>query len=65
MTTKQKGVMIVGMDIPKGCFACRFCIKDGSFGYVYSALNYDQRAEVDFNENKESRPFWCPLQEVQ
>ena len=65
MENKPKGVMIKCMEMPKGCSHCRFRIKDGSFGYVCSAQDYDQRAEVDFNENKESRPFWCPLQEVQ
>lgn len=64
MTTKQKGVMIKGMEMPKGCFACRFRIKEDWVGWGCSALDLEQRDEVDFDESKESRPFWCPLQEV-
>lgn len=66
MTTKPKGVMIKGMEMPKNCCEC-FCCD------VRIGLNNEDKWEVYFarckvkikNATRTKRPSWCPLQEVQ
>lgn len=65
MTTKPKGVMIVGMDMPKKCCEC-FCCN------IRYAMDKEHNWVVDFAEcnilkrtaTRTKRPSWCPLQEV-
>lgn len=65
MTTKPKGVMIKGMDMPERCFDCPAC---------YATMSLCRKGIWELKENickvknktaaKTKRPWWCPLQEV-
>lgn len=66
MTTKPKGVMIKGMDMPECCKKCPFktignaMLKDFPV-CMFMGLSisfYEERAKLN------NRPSWCPLQEV-
>ena len=66
MTTKPKGVMIVGMDMPENCKKCPniritgTVLEDIPFCKVTGLV-------ITFSEERaklNNRPSWCPLQEV-
>lgn len=65
MTTKPKGVMIKGMEMPKTCMDC-CCLQITFHVDVYKDVgkthffckNTSKRAM------KTKRPSWCPLQEI-
>ena len=64
MTTKPKGVMIVGMEMPKNCHECGFrrCFLYDFF--CGAVLLEDNKGRVVIKDLYK-RPSWCPLQEVQ
>lgn len=63
MTTKPKGVMIKGMEMPRTCIDCPcaraaiVCHKDKNY-IDFICQNTSKRAY------KTKRPSWCPLQDV-
>ena len=66
MTTKQKGVMIKGMKMPKNCKKCPniritgTVLEDIPFCKVTGLV-------ITFSEERaklNNRPSWCPLKEV-
>lgn len=61
MTTKPKGVMIVGMDMPKKCGLCPLLNINEFKKYICFMKQWDNLTE---DEVLIKRPSWCPLQEV-
>lgn len=66
MTTKPKGVMIKGMEIPK---SCKKCPNIRITGTVLEEIPFCKVTGlvITFSEEREklnNRPSWCPLQEV-
>lgn len=61
MTTKPKGVMIVGMEMPRNCVECplsrirEYC---GGSEVLWECIIFYKEG------TKTKRPVWCPLQEV-
>lgn len=64
MTTKPKGVMIVGMDMPKSCYECRFRRSFLCESICTAVLIEDNKGRVVIKDLYK-RPSWCPLQEGQ
>lgn len=60
MTTKLKGVMIVGMDMPKNCWHCPFSFNWGLGGNT----DYECRLAQGLHGSVNKRPLGCPLKEV-
>lgn len=65
MTTKPKGAMIKGIDMPKNCYSCS-CLQISFYVDVYK-----ENDKTEFfckitskRAIKRKRPLWCPLQEV-
>lgn len=52
MTTKPKGVMIVGMEMPDHCIGCPCCFPSGM-------CSIERKRAFRLG-----RPSWCPLHEV-
>ena len=67
MTTKPKGVMIVGMDMPDCCNKCPFKITLKAVVEDNSICMLNGFAIPFYVESSELRifPTWCPLREVQ
>lgn len=61
MTTKPKGVMIKGMEMPRNCAECPLSIV-----YEYSGgSEICWECIIFYKEGiKTKRPSWCPLEEV-
>lgn len=67
MTTKPKGVMIVGMDMPKSCRECPFLIyRDTNSLYCFLLRHFKDFNELHYNwkKNNIEKHQYCPLQEV-
>ena len=61
MTTKLKGVMIIGLKMPNRCVVCPLLRKNTVMGDYCFMENRRGLANTHvFNQ----RPSWCPLQEV-
>ena len=65
MTTKQKGVMIKGMDMPEKCFSCpcRY-VEYRYFGDIKEVGCRIRKKKINIEKSFDKRPSWCPLQEV-
>lgn len=65
MTTKPKGVMIKGMDMPKSCFSC-VCRNElfASCQKSFESCRPVGCRIMNKRGNKTNRPSWCPLQEI-
>lgn len=63
MGNKPKGVMIVGMDMPKSCYDCRFrrCFL---YTFFCGAVSLEDNKGRVVIKDVYDRPSWCPLQEV-
>lgn len=54
-------VAIKGMEMPKSCWKCNFCLnKDGYYCAISSELLADEAVDIP----DESRPSDCPLTEI-
>lgn len=61
MSGKQKGVLVVGMEMPNKCGLCPLLNIDGRKKYI---CFMKQWATLREEEVFIKRPSWCPLQEV-
>ena len=55
-------VLVTGMEMPTGCFACPMC--DEEVNCIISHGSYVEYRKVDPNVAIQGRPPWCPLIEV-
>ena len=64
MTTKPKGVMIVGQKMPRTCLDCPCSM--ATIFYQKDKICTDFFCQNNFRKAmKTKRPSWCPLKEVQ
>ena len=65
MTTKLKGVMIKGMDMPQNCFQCPCSMLTRDFENLENIKSLSVECQIkERNCRGNIRPSWCPLQEV-